>query len=58
MRGCVRSSATCSRDIEEELFLTQGAERGTNVLDDFGAFVESEIVKWKKVVDFAGAKVD
>ena len=42
----------------KELFLTQGAEPGTRVLDDFGAFVDAEIVKWKKVVDFAGAKVD
>jgi tripartite-type tricarboxylate transporter receptor subunit TctC len=42
----------------KELFLTQGAEPGTKVLDEFAAFVDAEIVKWKKVVDFAGAKVD
>ena len=42
----------------KEQFLLQGAEPGTKMLDEFVAFVESEIVKWKKVVDFSGARVD
>jgi tripartite-type tricarboxylate transporter receptor subunit TctC len=42
----------------KELFLTQGAEPGAKVLDEFTAFVDAEIVKWKKVVEFAGAKAD
>jgi tripartite-type tricarboxylate transporter receptor subunit TctC len=42
----------------KELFMTQGAEPGTKALDAFAAFVDAEIVKWKKVVEFAGAKVD
>jgi tripartite-type tricarboxylate transporter receptor subunit TctC len=42
----------------KELFMTQGAEPGTKALDAFAAFVDAEIVKWKMVVEFAGAKVD
>ena len=41
-----------------ELFLVQGAEPGTKMHEDFAAFVESEIVKWKKVVEFSGARAD
>ena len=41
-----------------ELFLVQGAEPGTKILEEFAAFVESEIVKWKKVVEFSGARAD
>jgi len=26
--------------------------------DEFSAFVDSEIVKWKKVVEFSGARAD
>lgn len=42
----------------KELFLTQGAEPGTKALDEFTAFVDSEIAKWKRVVEFSGAKAD
>jgi tripartite-type tricarboxylate transporter receptor subunit TctC len=41
-----------------ELFLVQGAEPGTKIHEEFAAFVESEIVKWKKVVEFSGARAD
>ena len=40
------------------LFLAQGAEPGTRMLDDFTAFVDAEIVKWKRVVEFSGARAD
>lgn len=39
-------------------FLTQGAETAVKMPDEFSAFVDSEIVKWKKVVDFSGARAD
>jgi tripartite-type tricarboxylate transporter receptor subunit TctC len=39
-------------------FLVQGALPRARALDSFGAFVESEIVKWKKVVDFSGARAE
>ena len=42
----------------QTLFLAQGAEPGTRMLDDFTAFVDAEIVKWKKVVEFSGARAD
>ncbi len=42
----------------KEQFLTQGAEPGAKMLDGFAAFVEAEIVKWKKVVEFSGARAD
>lgn len=42
----------------KEQFLLQGGEPGTKMLDEFAAFVESEIVKWKKVVELSGARVD
>jgi tripartite-type tricarboxylate transporter receptor subunit TctC len=41
-----------------QLFLIQGAEPGTKMHEEFAAFVESEIVKWKKVVEFSGARAD
>lgn len=41
-----------------ELFLVQGAEPGAKMHAEFAAFVESEIVKWKKVVEFSGARAD
>ncbi len=41
-----------------DLLLTQGAEPGTIMHAAFAAFVESEIVKWKKVVEFSGARAD
>ncbi len=42
----------------KEIFLLQGAEPGTKMHEQFAAFVESEIVKWKKVVEFSGARAD
>ena len=42
----------------KELLLVQGAEPGTLMHAEFSAFVESEIVKWKKVVEFSGARAD
>ena len=39
-------------------FLTQGAEAAVKMPDEFSAFVDSEIVKWKKVVEFSGARAD
>jgi tripartite-type tricarboxylate transporter receptor subunit TctC len=42
----------------KDMFLTQGAEPGTRMLDEFAAFVDAEIVKWKKVVEFSGASAD
>ncbi len=42
----------------KELFLVQGAEPGTKTHEQFAAFVEAEIVKWKKVVEFSGARAD
>jgi len=41
-----------------DLLLIQGAEPGTIMHAEFAAFVESEIVKWKKVVEFSGARAD
>ncbi len=42
----------------KDIFLLQGAEHGTKMHEQFAAFVESEIVKWKKVVEFSGAHAD
>ena len=42
----------------KEMFLVQGAEPGTIMNEQFAAFVESEIVKWKRVVEFSGARAD
>ena len=42
----------------KEQFLLQGAEPGTRMLEEFAAFVDSEIVRWKKVVELSGARVD
>ncbi len=42
----------------KDMFLTQGVEPGTRMLDEFAAFVDAEIVKWKKVVEFSGARAD
>jgi tripartite-type tricarboxylate transporter receptor subunit TctC len=41
-----------------ERFLVQGAAPRTRVHEEFAAFVEAEIVKWKKVVDFSGARAE
>ena len=42
----------------KERFLAQGAEPSVKMPDEFAAFVEAEIAKWKKVVEFAGARAD
>jgi tripartite-type tricarboxylate transporter receptor subunit TctC len=42
----------------KERFLTQGAEPAVKMPDEFAAFVDSEIVKWKKVVEFSGARAE
>jgi tripartite-type tricarboxylate transporter receptor subunit TctC len=42
----------------KERFLTLGAEPAVKMPDEFTAFVASEIVKWKKVVEFSGARAD
>jgi tripartite-type tricarboxylate transporter receptor subunit TctC len=39
-------------------FLALGAEPAVKMPDEFAAFVESEIVKWKKVVEFSGARAE
>ena len=41
-----------------ERFLIQGAEPAVKMPGEFAAFVESEIVKWTKVVEFSGARAD
>lgn len=41
-----------------ERFLTQGAEAAVKMPDEFGAFVEAELDKWKKLVDSAGLRAD
>jgi tripartite-type tricarboxylate transporter receptor subunit TctC len=42
----------------KEIWASQGAEAGGMPPAEFGAFVHSEIVKWGKVVQTAGIKVD
>jgi tripartite-type tricarboxylate transporter receptor subunit TctC len=42
----------------KERFLTQGAEPAVKMPDEFGAFVEAELVKWKQLVEFAGVRTD
>jgi tripartite-type tricarboxylate transporter receptor subunit TctC len=42
----------------KERFLTQGAEPAVKMPDEFAAFVNSEIDKWKKVVEFSGTRAD
>ncbi|HKA44026.1 MAG TPA: tripartite tricarboxylate transporter substrate binding protein [Burkholderiales bacterium] len=41
-----------------ERFLVQGAIPGKRMHDAFAAFVESEIVKWKKVVEVSGIRAE
>ncbi|HUP93288.1 MAG TPA: tripartite tricarboxylate transporter substrate binding protein, partial [Burkholderiales bacterium] len=53
-RLAAETSKILSGPKTKELFLAQGAEPGTTMLEPFAAFVESEIVKWKKVVEFSG----
>jgi tripartite-type tricarboxylate transporter receptor subunit TctC len=42
----------------QERFLTQGAEPAVKMPDEFGAFVESELDKWKRLVEFAGLRTE
>ena len=42
----------------KERFLTQGAEPAVKMPDEFAAFVEAELVKWKQLVEFAGVRAD
>ena len=54
-----RETARILREPElKKRFLTQGAEAAVKMPDEFSAFVDSEIVKWKKVVEFSGARAD
>jgi tripartite-type tricarboxylate transporter receptor subunit TctC len=42
----------------KERFLAQGAEPAVKMPDEFAAFVEAEIRKWKKVVEASGMRVN
>jgi tripartite-type tricarboxylate transporter receptor subunit TctC len=42
----------------KERFLTQGAEPAVKMPDEFAAFVDSELRKWKKVVEFSGTRAN
>ena len=42
----------------KERFRALGAEPAVKMPDEFAAFVDSEIAKWKKVVEFSGARAD
>jgi tripartite-type tricarboxylate transporter receptor subunit TctC len=42
----------------KERFLAQGAEPAVKMPDEFAAFVESEMRKWKKVVEASGMRVN
>ena len=46
-----------SPDLKERFFV-QGAEPVGNPPHEFAAFVRSEVEKWKKVVEFSGARPD
>ncbi len=41
-----------------ERFLALGAEAAVKMPEEFSVFVDSEIAKWKKVVEFSGARAD
>ncbi len=41
-----------------DVFLVQGVETTPSTQDEFAAFIKSEIVKWKKVIEVSGAKID
>jgi tripartite-type tricarboxylate transporter receptor subunit TctC len=41
-----------------ERFLALGAEPAVKMPEEFSAFVDSEIAKWKNVVEFSGARAD
>ena len=42
----------------KERFVAQGAEPAVKMPDEFAAFVEAEIRKWKKVVDASGMRAN
>jgi tripartite-type tricarboxylate transporter receptor subunit TctC len=41
-----------------ERFVAQGIDLQASTPEEFGALIKSELVKWRKVVRDAGAKVD
>ena len=49
--------ALAQHDMQER-FVAQGIDLQSSTPDQFGALIKSEIVKWRKVVRDAGAKVD
>jgi tripartite-type tricarboxylate transporter receptor subunit TctC len=42
----------------KERFLAQGAEPAVKMPDEFGAFVEAELEKWKQLIEFAGLRAE
>ena len=42
----------------KERFLTQGAEPAVKMPDEFAAFVDAELVKWRQLVEFGGVRTD
>jgi tripartite-type tricarboxylate transporter receptor subunit TctC len=42
----------------KERFLAQGAEPAVKMPDEFGAFVEAELEKWKQLIEFAGLRTE
>jgi tripartite-type tricarboxylate transporter receptor subunit TctC len=42
----------------QERFVAQGIDLQSSTPEQFGALIKSEVVKWRKVVRDAGAKVD
>jgi tripartite-type tricarboxylate transporter receptor subunit TctC len=55
-----RLAAETARILREptlkERFLAQGAEPAVKLPDEFAAFVDSEVKKWKKVAEFSGMR--
>jgi tripartite-type tricarboxylate transporter receptor subunit TctC len=49
--------ALAERDMQER-FVAQGIDLQSSTPEQFGALIKSEVVKWRKVVRDAGAKVD
>src|SRR5690606_2009975 len=50
--------ATSATDKTKEVYLAQGAEPSDMTAAQFGEFIQSERVKWAKVVKDSGAQVD
>jgi tripartite-type tricarboxylate transporter receptor subunit TctC len=42
----------------ESALLVQGVASTPSTPDEFAAFVRSEIVKWRKIIEVSGARVD